>query len=443
MSAPEVFPVPTHRGRGTGTAPDRQRIEHGSKLFTDIAALLDGGLPEPPRPVFLTRDDGHAILYAGQVSCMFGEAESGKTFIVLAAIAEVAKANRRTVFIDIDHNGVDATVSRLLALGVAVEYLADPALFRYWAPEDRDELLALVAFLRTWRPSIVAVDSVGELLPLLGLNSNSPDDFTTAHAAVLKPLATVGAAVVIIDHLAKNTDSKAAGPTGTAAKRRAVGGVSIRVTIKDQFVPGKGGSAWLTVNKDRHGGLRQFCPRGDREPSAGLFTLEHLGDRLVWNLRAPSDVDAGLIIGVAPADLDALSKLEPPPESVRDVKERMGWGSTRATKALEAWRSRSVPEERGTPEPVSVPRSYTPMSGNGEQAEQPTEHVGTLAIRPRGAVHVSPPPATPDWVVPHECRHRAHRGRLRGGHHSQPSAVDPRRAQPGSIGDGAANRSDG
>ncbi len=288
----------------------------------------------------------------------------------------MAKAESRTAFIDIDHNGVEATVARLVTLGVSVDYLSNPDRFRYWAPEDKGDLLNLVALLRTWRPAVVAVDSVGELLPLLALNSNSPDDFTTAHAAVLKPLATAGAAVVIVDHLAKNTDSKAAGPTGTAAKRRAVGGVSIRVTIKEQFVPGKGGSAWLTVNKDRHGGLRQHCPRGDREPSAGLFTLEHNGDRLEWNLRAPSDVDAGQIIGAAPADLQALRFLTPAPESVRDVKDRMGWGTARASKTLDAWRSGNVPQERGTSIVGSVPRSHTPMSGNGEHPPEDVKACG-------------------------------------------------------------------
>jgi hypothetical protein len=63
--------------------------------------------------------------------------------------------------------------------------------------------------------------------------SNSPDDFTIAHARVLKPLARAGACVIAIDHLAKNTESRAAGPTGTAAKRRAVGGVSLRVALED------------------------------------------------------------------------------------------------------------------------------------------------------------------------------------------------------------------
>ena len=47
--------------------------------------------------------------------------------------------------------------------------------------------------------------------------------------------------------------------SSTAAKRRAVGGVSIRVTIKEQFAPGRVGSAYLALNKDRHGGLRRHC----------------------------------------------------------------------------------------------------------------------------------------------------------------------------------------
>lgn len=69
------------------------------------------------------------------------------------------------------------------------------------------------------------------------MSSNQPDDFTVAHGRALKPLAMTGACVIAIDHLAKNTDSRASGPTGTNAKRRAVGGVSIRVVIKQPFTP--------------------------------------------------------------------------------------------------------------------------------------------------------------------------------------------------------------
>ena len=334
-----VFLVPgATEGRARGTPPD-SRARRGATRYVDIAAMLSGGFPEPQSPVLLARTDGRRLLYGGQVNVLFGDPESGKTLIALAAVSEAAAAGRRAVFIDIDHNGPDAIVGRLLAFGVDPDYLADPSVFRYVEPEDRDDLLDVVAFLTSWRPAAAVIDSIGELLPLLGRKSNDPDDFTAAHADVLKPLAVAGAAVIGIDHLAKNVDSRAAGPTGTAAKRRAVSGSSIRVTVREQFVPGRGGSAWLTVNKDRHGGLRQHCPTGSREPTAGLFTLTATpGTKLDWSIAAPTGTDGDPICGVNPGDLLALDQLEPTPRSVRDVAERLRWGNDRATSALREWR---------------------------------------------------------------------------------------------------------
>src|SRR5258705_3697449 len=66
--------------------------------------------------------------------------------------------------------------------------------------------------------------------------------------SALKPLAKAGAAVLAVDHLAKNADPRAQGPGGTAAKRRAIGGVSLRVKVKQPFTPGHGGSALLLVS---------------------------------------------------------------------------------------------------------------------------------------------------------------------------------------------------
>ena len=345
-SAPgrKVFRVPDTGGseRGAGFA---DRVLRGSNRHVDIAAMLSGGLPEPPTPTVLRRADGPCLFYAAQVNLLFGDPESGKTLIALAALTELAAAGTRSAFLDLDHNGPDAIVGRLLAFGVPAGYLADPGLFRYVEPEDRNDLLDITAFLRTWRPAGVVVDSVGELLPLLGRKSNDPDDYTGAHTDVLKPLAAAGAAVIGIDHLAKNTDSRAAGPTGTAAKRRAVSGASVRVTVKEQFVPGRGGAALLTINKDRHGGLRRHCPVGSREPPAGLFVLTGAvdGRGLEWQISPPQLRDGERLAGVNGGDLLALDQLDPPARSVRDVAERLHWGNDRATAALREWRSRNAP----------------------------------------------------------------------------------------------------
>src|SRR5437879_4402257 len=119
--------------------------EPGTPLYLDVAALLDGGLPDPPEPVLLRRTDGRAIFYDGQVNYLFGDPESGKTLVAQAAGSEALIAGRRVVFIDIDHNGPDATICRFLDLDVPEHTLRDPSRFRYVEPEDKRHLLAVIA----------------------------------------------------------------------------------------------------------------------------------------------------------------------------------------------------------------------------------------------------------------------------------------------------------
>jgi hypothetical protein len=120
------------------------------------------------------RDDGHAVFYAGQVNLVFGDPESGKTFLSQAAQAEALAYGRRVLSLDLDQNGPEATISRLLMLGAPWRALRDRALFRYVEPEDETHLRAIMAAAIAWRPAVAVVDSIGELLPTLRLSSNSP-----------------------------------------------------------------------------------------------------------------------------------------------------------------------------------------------------------------------------------------------------------------------------
>ena len=50
--------------------------EQGSRdkpVYTDIAAMLDGTLPEPPTPEVLSRSDGRPLFYKGEVNLVFGD----------------------------------------------------------------------------------------------------------------------------------------------------------------------------------------------------------------------------------------------------------------------------------------------------------------------------------------------------------------------------------
>lgn len=326
---PSVVPVPLPPVSGT-----RNKIIYGN-----VAALLAGNLPPAPTPSVLLRMDGVGMFYAHQVNILFGEPESGKTFVALAAIVECLNKGGRAVFLDMDHNGMEGIAARLLDMGAPPAILGNLDRFRYKEPDDRQDLIESIADLKAWRPNVAVLDSIGELMPTMGLSSNSPDDFTVAHTSVLKPLAMAGAAVIAIDHVAKNTESKAQGPTGTAAKARAAGGTMLRVTVKDAFTPGHGGSAYLNVKKDRHGGLRSNSPRGDKEPLGGTFKLFPDGNFAVFPAqdgeRAPETVPA--------VDLAELKALDPQPSTVRQVKERLNWSTDRAAAALRVYKQQVQP----------------------------------------------------------------------------------------------------
>lgn len=314
-----------------------------SEHYADVSELIDRGGVAPVVPTVGRRDDGIGLLYPAAVNTFVGLPESGKTLAALAIGADVLEAGGSLLILDLDHNGARATVSRLVAMGVDDLVLRNPDRFRYASPEDAEAYGVIVQDCAGWQPTLVLIDSVGELLPLFGANSNSPDDFTRVHSDAVKPFAVQGAAVLLIDHLAKNTESQAFGATGTAAKKRVIGGISLRCTAIKPFKPGEGGIAQLTINKDRHGGLRAASPSEDREPLAAKFILTDRGGDLTWRFAAPEVGERAVIGGVVEADVQALCELTPPPRSQRDVKERMGWGSARALETLAEWRRRGEP----------------------------------------------------------------------------------------------------
>lgn len=303
-----------------------------AELYVDVAALLDGKLPEPPKPALLTRTDGHALFYAARVNVLFGDPEVGKTWVALAACVEAQRAGRRVLFMDLDHNGAEAVVANLLLLGAPARALRDRDFFRYCDPDDPSEIRLIVDDCCTWRPAVAIIDSLGELLPMMGMSTNSGDEYTLANGRVLQPLADVGAAVIAIDHLAKNINSRAVGPIGTGAKRRALGGASIRVKAGRQFVPGKGGSALLIVNKDRHGGVRKNCPSGEREPLAGTFVMDEPdadGD-VDWRIIPPLELTAASLDDKGAEFLAAVRQLDATTFTAKDAAVRL-FGETPPT----------------------------------------------------------------------------------------------------------------
>ena len=168
MSAERLaaLPLPRRREGPQDVTEDPQPDpveDDADSPFVDVAAFLAGGLPEPPKPTVLYRQDDHALFYAGKVNVLFGDPECGKSWIAYAAVVEALGDGQTGLILDADHNGPQEILARLLLLGAKPDVLGDPALFRLAEPEDKEQLLRVVDFAVTWRPAVAVVDNVGRV----------------------------------------------------------------------------------------------------------------------------------------------------------------------------------------------------------------------------------------------------------------------------------------
>ena len=310
-------------------------------MYVDVAEIFKGGAVAP-EPNILPLAEGSYLFYAGEFNLVFGDTESGKTWLCLAAVAHtIAGGAGRAVCIDLDHNGARSLLNRLELLGASRELLSDQQVFRLAEPETDAELKKVVADLEVFNPDVVVVDSLGEVMPLFRANSNSADDFTVVHTEVIKPLKQAGAAVLVVDHLSKSSESRKFGPTGTVAKTRAVGGIAVRVTAEKPFRPGEGGAARLELYKDRHGGVRKQMAGGDTGTGIGTFTLTEDDGRLAFGFQSahavPATRQAELDSQRVRGDVARLYELHREGkqfDNIRAVKDALKVGQERAKVAL-------------------------------------------------------------------------------------------------------------
>jgi len=231
--------------------------------YADLTWAANGEVRPPTLPSIGERNDGAHILYAGKINGIYGDPETAKTWFALHLAQQVLNTGGTVALIDIDHNGENDTVDRLRKLGVSDQLIGDPAHFRYYIPETPAELLATRDDIIEQHPTLCILDSIGELIPMLGLDSNSNDDISRGYRAMLTPLAQEHTAVLTIDHLAKAGKSDHGYAIGGIAKKRIINGAYYHAEAITIPAPGTIGKVRLTVTKDRPGGVRANAPAGN------------------------------------------------------------------------------------------------------------------------------------------------------------------------------------
>jgi hypothetical protein len=263
-----------------------QEPQYGGPLYSDLSWILSGEPPVTAPPSVMTTKAGHSVFYAGRINGIFGDPESAKTWIAMAAMAEVLARGGKAAFVDVDHNGAVELATRLHWLGAGDVNIADPNRLRIYNPEGSLEVLGCVADIVEFGAEIAVFDSIGELIPMLGLKSTDNDDITLGIRRVLAPPARAGAAVIGIDHLPKSAEAKGNGyAIGGTAKKRAVDGAYLLAEVipGKQPAPGKSGEVRLRIEKDRPGELR----RAVKGAIVGRFVIDSTNPSgiISWEIR--------------------------------------------------------------------------------------------------------------------------------------------------------------
>jgi hypothetical protein len=220
------------------------------------------------------------LLYPGRRHLVSGEAESGKSWLLLALAAAEIRAGHGVGWVDVDGMGPNDITERLTALGVDDEQLGQ--LFAYYEPNTPlgpagigpmiDELGSIDARL-------LVFDSFNPMLNLHGLDPNATVDVDRFWRHVVDPFKNAGLAPVLIDHVTKSHDGRGKYAYGSERKHSGAE-VHLGVTLIHTISRGATGKTKLTVNKDRPG----FLPR----PTAGILVLDSDADTgaCAWKIVA-------------------------------------------------------------------------------------------------------------------------------------------------------------
>ena len=218
---------------GFAEPAEEPKHEGGLTGRVDLGEIMALGIPDP---VWVIED----VVPAGTVIVIYGEPGCGKTIIDLSWHAQLAAEGKHSVFID-EESGNNMMARRLAfmqanqgAISQYLHYYPFPGL----TVADAD---ALVAYCAEHKPALVTFDSLADMLSVSGLDENSATDVTRWMVSVAVRIAQeTGAAVVLIDHNAKDVTNVRYSRGSGAKKAKADGAWYVEKTSEfDEKTMGK------------------------------------------------------------------------------------------------------------------------------------------------------------------------------------------------------------
>jgi hypothetical protein len=219
----------------------------------DMARIVYGDDP-PTRPGLIFRPDGTGLIYPGATHGLHGEPGYGKTWFIVLAVAEALRAGHGVLMLDYE-GSPHGFAERLEAIGVAKEVIADPTKFAYHnipGATDERHVAGLADEVEDLSAVFIAVDAMLPALARNGLNDNDNSDVATFFESMARPLSSLGASVILLDHVTKDSAGRMRGARGAGAKLQLVD-VSYSLSLGEEFSRTKAGFFRISCAKDRFG----------------------------------------------------------------------------------------------------------------------------------------------------------------------------------------------
>lgn len=273
----------------------------------------------------VTPPDVAGLFYCGQRHVLSGEADLGKTWIMLWAAVEEIQAGHAVLWVNTDEAPPGELLERLLILGLTPEQVESS--FLYLQPDLRssaDEIADLVTWAEERDVRLVVVDSFNSAMMVEGLDPLGTVDVETFWRNLATPLCRAGCAFVAIDHLPKSSENHGRYSYGSERK---LSGASVHIGVRGRGFSREhgGGTVRLHNYKDRTG----YLPK----PYVGDFKLTVAGRTGSGELVPVDESEANRLTGY----MEKVSRvLERVPEGLtaRQIEDAVVGKSQHVRKAL-------------------------------------------------------------------------------------------------------------
>jgi hypothetical protein len=301
-------------------------VDHEASTWKpiDLTSLFDGTYVRPETSM-LARTDGANLLYQGKVHSLYGESESGKSWIAQIVVAEQLRAFKKVIYIDFESDAADV-VDRLKTLKVSqAEILQN---FRYIKPDSasRFDDPYWNAILEPSSANLIIIDGVTEALSLWEKESKDNDAITNWMRRFPRRIAfESGAAVVLIDHVTKNAETRGRFAIGGQAKLATIDGAAYLVEPLEVLAPGKIGTLTLRVTKDRPGFVRKIAGmyrKSDRTQEAAVITIDSTKEQIEYIIVPPMLEDQLIANQTEKLDRDIVTFIDSNPGATKSMATR-------------------------------------------------------------------------------------------------------------------------